>query len=200
MKIGMIGAGRVAQSVARYAVAAGWTVVLSSRGQSASVTALADSLGPGVSVGSIEEAARADLVLLAVPWPNIEEALRGLPDWNGRILIDATNPFASVDPKLVLADLGGRSASEIVADLAPGARVVKAFNSIPMVYFDQGPNLGDARRVLFLSGDDADAKSAVRALIEGFGFAVIDLGYLAAGGRMQQAGGPLAGPPILLAG
>ncbi len=88
---------------------------------------------------------------------------------------------------MVLADLGGRGASEIVASLAPGARLVKAFNSILMSNFEAGPKRGDARRVLFVSGDDASAKSTVKALIENFRFAVIDLGGLQTGGRLQQA-------------
>jgi predicted dinucleotide-binding enzyme len=195
MRIGTIGTGRVAQAVARSVAATGGTVLLGSRKASAALA----GLGAGVSVVSVEEAAREDVVLLAVPWPTVPEVLRGLPDWNGRILIDATNPFAAVEPELVLADLGGRTASDIVAELAPGARVVKAFNSIPMAQFELGPRVESGRRVLFVSGDDAGAKAVVRVLIEGFGFAVIDLGGLSVGGAMQQAGAPLAGPPLVLA-
>ena len=199
MKIGMIGAGEVAISIARYALGAGCEVLLSSRRPESALTSIVAELGAGASSGTIRQAASADIVLLAVPWPNVEAALADLPPWNGRILIDATNPFASVEPELVLADLGDRGASEIVADWAPGARVVKAFNSIPMIHFNAGPRLGDARRVLFLSGDDVEAKAQIGGLIERFGFAVIDLGGLRAGGRMQQAGAPLAGPKLLLA-
>ena len=116
-----------------------------------------------------------------------------IPAWNGRVLIDATNPFIETSPKLVMADLGGVGASEIVARLAPGARVVKTLNSIVTARFNEGPIKGDGRRIIFVSGGDAEAKVAVKALIESFGFAVIDLGGLVPGGRMQQAGGPLAG-------
>jgi 8-hydroxy-5-deazaflavin:NADPH oxidoreductase len=147
----------------------------------------------------VAEAASAELVLLAVPWLQVEAALTGLPSWNGRILVDATNPFVATAPKLVLAELGDTGASEIVARLAPGARLVKAFNSIRMVHYDVGPRVGAARRVLFVSGDDPEAKSQVAGLIESFGFAAIDLGDLVAGGRLQQAGGPLAGHDLLLA-
>jgi predicted dinucleotide-binding enzyme len=125
--------------------------------------------------------------------------LRGLPEWKGRVLIDATNPFAETSPKLVLADLGGIGASEIVAGFAPGARIVKAFNSIRMAHFNEGPVNGQGKRVIFVSGDDETSKRIVKDLIESFGFAAIDLGGLVTGGRIQQAGGPLAGLDLFIA-
>ncbi len=133
------------------------------------------------------------MVLLAVPWTAVPKALSDLPAWQGRILIDATNQFVKEGSQLVVADLGGRGSSEIAAELAPGARVVKAINSVFIKNFAAGPRLGEVRRVILLSGDDAGAKREVGALISGLGFAVIDLGDLQTGGRMQQAGGPLNG-------
>ena len=198
MKIGMIGAGNVALAVARYALQTGHEVILSSRRGGEELSQAVVALGHGAASASVAEAASANMVLLAVPWSNIPAALAGVPAWDSRILIDATNPYARSTPELALADLGGRGASEIVADLAPGARLVKAFNSIRMVNFAAGPRRDDARRVVFVSGDDAVAKGTVKDLIASFGFAVIDLGSLKEGGRMQQAGGPLAGPDLLV--
>ena len=166
---------------------------MSSRRGPGGLAGKVSEVGRGASAATVEEAARLDYVLLAVPWKNVEAALRGLPDWNGRVLIDATNPFAETSPKLVLADLGGIGASEIVAGFAPGARIVKAFNSIRMAHFNEGPIKGQGRRVIFVSGDDEESKRVVRDLIESFGFAAIDLGGLVTGGRIQQAGGRLAG-------
>jgi predicted dinucleotide-binding enzyme len=200
MKIGMIGAGAVSLAVARYALAVGHQVALSSRSGGDQLSASVAKLGPGAEAAAVAVAAKADVVLLAVPWRNVETALSSLPDWGGRVLVDATNPFVEIHPKLILADLGGRGASEIVAGLAPGARLVKAFNSIVMSNFEAGPKRGDARRVLFVSGDDDSAKNTIKALIESFGFAVIDLGSLQIGGRLQQAGGPIAGRDLLVAG
>lgn len=188
MKIGMIGAGAVSAAVARYALAVGHRVVLSSRSGGHKLAASVAKLGQGAEAAPVTEAVKADVVLLAVPWPNVEAALSGLPDWSGRVLVDATNPFVETHPNLVLADLGGRGASEIVASLAPGARLVKAFNSILMSNFEAGPERGGARRVLFVSGDAAAAKRTVKALIRSFGFAVVDLGGLQTGGRLQQPG------------
>src|ERR1700741_3992114 len=139
MRIGTIGAGAVALAVAREALARGHEIVLSSRSGPGALADKVSELGHGASTATVEEAASLDYVLLAVPWTNVEDALRGLPVWNGRVLIDATNPFIEYSPKLVLADLGDKGASEVVAGLAPGARVVKAFNSIVIERFNQGP-------------------------------------------------------------
>jgi predicted dinucleotide-binding enzyme len=151
------------------------------------------------TIGAGEVALAVAREALAVPWKNVEAALRGLPEWNGRVLIDATNPFAETSPNLVLADLGGIGASEIVAGFARGARIVKAFNSIRMARFNEGPIKGEGRRVIFVSGDDEESKRAVKDLIESFGFAAVDLGGLVTGGRIQQAGGPLAGLDLFIA-
>jgi hypothetical protein len=120
-----------------------------------------------------------------------------LPGWNGRVLIDATNPFIEYSPQLVLADLGDRGASEVVATLVPGARVVKAFNSIVIDRFNEGPAKNGGRRVIFVSGDDSESKEFIKELIKSFGFEPIELGGLITGGRLQQAGGPLAGRDLV---
>jgi len=193
MKFGTIGAGTVALAFAREALATGHEVVLSSRRGPDYLAGKVAKLGRGASAATVEEAASLDYVLLAVPWPNVEAALQGLPAWNGRVLIDATNPFIETSPQLVLADLGGKGASEVVAALAPGARIVKAFNSI----VNEGPIKNGGRRVIFVSGDHLEPIDFVKSVIESFGFAPIYLGGLATGGRLQQAGGPLAGRDIV---
>ena len=195
MQIGIVGAGQVGLGVGRRLIGAGHHVKLSSaRGQGA-LTPVAQ--GIGAEAASMTEAAAQELVLLALPWPAVPDVLDPLPDWQGRILVDATNPFVTFNP-LQLADLQGRSASVIVAEHAPGARVVKAFNSITMANFEKGPRQGQARRVLFVSGDDVASKQTVQHLITELGYAAIDLGGLDEGGRMQQPGGPLAGPDLLV--
>jgi len=195
MQIGILGAGHVGLAVGRRLIGAGHRVKLSSARGPQALTPVAR--GIGAEAASVSEAAAADLVLLAVPWPAVADTLDPLPDWQGRILIDATNPFVTIDP-LELADLEGQSASVIVAEHAPGARVVKAFNTITMANFEKGPRQGGARRVLFVSGDDVASKRTVQELITELGYATIDLGGLDEGGRMQQPGGPLAGLDLLV--
>jgi predicted dinucleotide-binding enzyme len=193
MKIGFIGAGSVAQSIARSAIQAGHEVVLSARRGPQALGDIVAGLGPKASADTVQEVGRLELVMLAVPWLQVPSALEGLPNWAGRILVDTTNPFTQYEPELVLADLGNTSASEIVAAHAPGARVVKAFNAIRMEHYDKGPRFHDGKRVIFVSGDDKDAKAVVIGLVNDFGYAPVDLGGLVSGGRMQQAGGPIAG-------
>src|ERR1700741_3448597 len=197
MRFGTIGAGAVALGFAREALRAGREVVLSNRHGPDSLADVVARLGYGASAATGGEAASLDHVLFAVPWPNVEDALRGLPAWNGRVLIDATNPFSAYSPELVLADLGGKGASEVVAGLAPGARVVKAFNSIVTARFNEGPIKNGGRRVIFVSGDHPEPTEFVKSAIEGFGFVAVSLGGLATGGRLQQAGGPLAGRDLV---
>jgi len=200
MKIGILGAGDIARGVAKYALEQGHEVLLCNRSGPAKLAPIVAALGPGASGVSRAEAAAAPIVLLAVTWESVPDALTGLPAWNGRILIDATNPFLNPQHLNILDDLGGRMSSEIVADLAPGARLVKAFNTMFASKLAQGPRpRAGTRRVLFVSGDDAAAKTTVTNLIESFGFAAVDLGGLKVGGRMQEAKtAALAGPDFLL--
>jgi predicted dinucleotide-binding enzyme len=197
MKIGIIGAGRIGQMFARHAIAAGHHVIISNSRGPDTLRSQVAALGEHAEAGNVTDAAAADIVMIAVPWWKIEDALRHLPPFDGRIVIDATNAFASYTP-LRVADLGGRVSSEIVAGLVPGARVVKAFNTALAAVFEGDPRVGGGRTVVFLSGDDASAKKAVADIVEAVGFATIDLGDLATGGRIQQLGGPLAGTHLVM--
>lgn len=129
-------------------------------------------------------------MLVAVNWSKLPDALRGLPDFGGRIAIDANNPIEG--PLFKPAELNGRASSEVFASLVPGARVVKAFNHLQAHLLAGDPKAEGGRRVLFYSGDDARAKAEVGALIDRLGFFGIDLGSLAIGSRLLQfPGGPL---------
>jgi predicted dinucleotide-binding enzyme len=191
MKIGFIGASTVAQTIAKHVLLLGHQVMLSNSRGPDSLAEVVKELGVGATAGTTQQVAEQDIVVLAVRWSNVQPALFGVSDWKGRILVDATNRVASYTP-LSLGDLSGRTSSELVADLASGAKVVKAFNSVPMSWIsDFSPT--KPRTVLFISGDDADAKKPVNNLIEEVGFSCFDLGSLAVGGRLQQLGGSLAG-------
>jgi 8-hydroxy-5-deazaflavin:NADPH oxidoreductase len=133
-------------------------------------------LGAGSTAGSVREAAQADLVVLAVQWPSVAKALAGLPDWNDRILIDATNPTAG-PPDFKLAELGGKTSSQVVASLAPGARVVKALNTLTVANLSAAPREAGGRGVLFMSGDDASAKQEVVRVLDRIG--TVDAAYMA---------------------
>ncbi|MCJ8206791.1 NADPH-dependent F420 reductase [Pseudomonas sp. RGM2987] len=191
MKIGFIGAGPVAQTIAKHVLSVGHQVVLSNSRGPESLAGLVAELGSGATAGTAKEAAEQDLVVLAVKWWDVQKALFSVGDWRGRTLVDTTNRVASVEP-LMLGDISGRTSSEIVADLAPGAKVVKAFNTIPMIWMSDF-SASKPKTAFFVSGDDAGAKKVVSELIEEIGFYSLDLGSLAEGGRLQQTGGALVG-------
>ena len=197
MEIGTLGAGAFAQAFAKQALKAGHKVHLSNHRGPDGLREIVSQLGPGASSASKEEAAACEMVLLAVPWDNVPEILASLPKWNNQILIDGTNPFHGKAGKFVLADVGNLSTSQFIAALAPGARVVKALNTMVVPTLEADPVVNGARRVVFISADDEGAKEEVETLLVGFGYSVIDLGNLRDGGLIQQAGGPLAGRKLL---
>jgi 8-hydroxy-5-deazaflavin:NADPH oxidoreductase len=193
MEIGTIGAGAFAQAFAKRALKAGYKVKLTNNLGPERLTEIVNQLGPGAMAATVEEAVACEMVLLAVPWDNVPQTLASLPKWKNQILIDGTNPFHGSAGKFTPADVGNLSTSQLVAALAPGARVVKALNTMIVPNLGAEPIVNGARRVAFISADDDGAKGQVEVLLAGFGYSVIDLGNLRDGGLIQQAGGPLAG-------
>jgi predicted dinucleotide-binding enzyme len=187
MDVGIIGAGRLGQAMAQVLVRAGRSVAIANSRDPASLESIASGLG--VRATTAADAAAAAIVVIAVPWDSVPAAVRGI-DWDGRVVVDATNDWAA-------DDLNGRTSSELVADLVSGARVVKAGNTLSAEVLASDPNETGGRRVIFISGDDVEAKSAVGALFEDAGFSTIDLGGLATGGVMQQIHNPLAGVNLI---
>lgn len=188
--IGIIGAGNIGRAIAAALARHGIAATLSNSRGPASLKDVVAGIDPAVAAGSREDAASRDIVFVAVNWSKLPEALAGLPDFAGRIVVDANNPIEA--PLFRPAELGGRASSEIVEELVPGARLVKAFNHLQPQLVAGDPAAEGGRRVLFFSGDDADAKAQVGALIERLGFFGIDLGPLALGARLVQfPGGPL---------
>src|SRR5438552_16235943 len=156
--IGIIGAGRLGQALARTARRADQPVVIANSRGPESLSSVVDALGGGITAGTTDDAASCSIVALAVPWTSIQDALAGL-SWSGEIVIDATNAVRI--PSLEPLPLGGLTSSEIVAQLVPGARLVKAANTFSADVLGADPHEAGGRRVMLLSGDDADAKRAV---------------------------------------
>ena len=179
-------------------ITAGHTAVVSnSRGPETLAGFVAD-LGPKAVAGTKQQAADCDIVILTVNWVNVPEALKGI-NWRGRILIDATNAHMDPKPDISLAGvtrsraaLKGRTSSEIVAEMAVGARLVKSISNMPMVWI-QDFSSNKPRTVIFTSGNDTEAKQLVIELVNSTGLVAIDLGSLAIGGAMHEVGAPLSG-------
>jgi len=187
--VGIIGAGRLGRAMATVALRAGRRVVLANSRGPESLKDVVSELGDRVEAGTVEHVAAAPVVVIAVPWSRVPEAVRGIR-WNGRIVIDTTNDFSGIDRNET-------TSSELVASLVPDARLVKAANTLGADVLAADPQEAGGRRVMFVSGDDADARSQVAALFGDAGFSAIDLGVLATGGALQQVGGPLAGANLI---
>jgi predicted dinucleotide-binding enzyme len=192
MKFGMIGAGTLSQAVAGHVVKAGFDVVFSNSRGPDTLGPVVKAFGPHASAGTVDEAGAADFVVLAVPWTHVRDALRSLPARDGRILVDATNQWARATPTPVAEhlEIGG---SELVASLAPGSHVIKAFDNMYGRYVAADPVTEVGNRILFYAGDDEASKQRFRSVVERFGFAPVDLGPLQMGRLMQVDGGPLTG-------
>ncbi|MDR3714197.1 MAG: NAD(P)-binding domain-containing protein [Puia sp.] len=185
--IGIIGAGNIGKAVATQSLANDFLVLISNSKGPETLTAVVEKLGTGAKAVTATEAAAADIVVIAVPWTKVKDLTR-LTDWNGKIVIDASNRFEQGNG----VEDGGLASSEVVQNHLPGAKVVKGFNTLFAGVLAGDPQVGNGKRVLFISGDDKDAKATVSAIIGKIGFAPIDLGPLAAGGKLQQFNWPLA--------
>jgi len=199
VKIGIIGSGNIGGTAARLFAKAGHDVAVSNSRGPESLKSLVASIGGKAESATVEEAVKfGDVVLLALPWQDRHE-LPPAELFAGKIVIDATNPYTATGG---LYDLGGSSSSEEIAKQLPGARLVKGFNTM---YFKHLASSGRTdlpipeRHPIFLAGDDAEAKAAVSRLIEEIGFAPMDTGSLAEGGRRQQPGSDIYNRPMTAA-
>jgi predicted dinucleotide-binding enzyme len=182
-KVGIIGGGELGQAFALALAREEIASVISNGCREGVVPIIVRDLGEQAIVATLQEAADEEIVLVSVPWLQVAETLSLIADWEGRILIDATDPIL---PNAEAADLGGRTSSEIVGELAPGAQLVKAFNTLAPQVIAANPQQAGGRRVIFFSGDHVRAKGEVARLIARLGFAGVDIGTLADGGRLMQ--------------
>ena len=199
MKIGIIGSGNIGGTAARLFAEAGHDVALSNSRGPQSLRELVGSVGPKARAATPEEAASfGEVVLLAIPW-RLRRELPKAEKFEGKIVIDAMNPYSAAGR---VEDLGSKTSSGEVARQLPGARLVKAFNTL---YYQHLAKFGrkdlplEKRHPIFLAGDDAEAKRSVSRLIEEIGFAPIDTGSLAEGGRRQQPGSDIYNKPMTAA-
>jgi len=190
-KVGIVGAGALGKAITGHFSRCGIRCVICNSRAPATLDEVARTLGPTIRASTLEEAVAPEIDVIAIPWARVPEMMACAPDWEGRIIIDATNPASAGDSMAL--DKADLSWNERIVELAPGAHVVRAFNTLPATVLARPPGEAGGRRVIFYSGDHARAKRKVAALIACLGFAAVDLGSLAVGGRLQRSpGGALA--------
>lgn len=196
MRIGIIGAGSIGGTLGDLWARAGHEVALSNSRGPESLAGLIASLGSNTHAATVDGAAEfGEVVLLAVPWRR-PEALPSPDLVEGKIVIDAMNPYAEGGG---VVDLGDSTSSEETAKRLPGARLVKAFN---VMHWERLRDEGrpeappDDRLAVFVAGDELEAKRVVAGLINEIGFTAVDTGSLREGGRTQQPGSPIYNVPI----
>jgi 8-hydroxy-5-deazaflavin:NADPH oxidoreductase len=181
MRIGIIGTGRIGGNAARLFAKAGHDVVLSFSRDQDKLAALAAELG-GRAASPREAVEASEVVLISVPWRLMDEVLEQAGPLEGRIVIDTTNQFGAGG----VEDLGGRTAAQVNAARMPGARYTKAFNTLTSGFqAESAGRTGPDRVVMFLCGDDEEAKRIVAGLIDDAGFTPIDMGGAADAAPME---------------
>lgn len=171
VEVAILGAGRVGTTLGAGLAAAGHAITYAVR-DPARYGSLA---GERTGVAPVRQAvAAARVVLLATPWSSTEAALAGAGDLTGKVLLDATNPLG---PRLELTHAHHDSGGEQVARWAPGAKVVKVFNTVGTEGM-ANPRFGQARAAMFLCGDDAEACALAAGLAAELGFEPVRVGGL----------------------
>jgi predicted dinucleotide-binding enzyme len=198
MQIGIIGSGHIGGTLTKLLAAMGHEVAVSHSGPPETLAPLIAEAGGHARACTVPDAARfGDVVVLAIPWRNRDALPAGL--LLGKIVIDAMNPYA---PDGSIYDLGDRTSSEMVQEVLPGSRVVKAFNAL---FAHDLATLGnrdlplEGRIVSFIAGDDDRANQTVAELVWDLGFVPLVTGGLREGGRKQQPGSPVYTKPLRLA-
>lgn len=182
MKIGIIGSGNIGGNIGKHWVKAGHEVMFSSR-HPEELQEMANEVG--AKTGTTKEAAAfGEVILLAIPYGKVPDVARQIGFLDNKILIDAGNPYPSRDGDIAQKVINDESqtATGYIASLFPGAKTVKAFNSVPAkIFADRAFKQGDERLAVQICSDHAEAKATVKRLIEDIGFAPQDLGDLSQG-------------------
>ena len=179
--ISIIGTGNMARTIGALAVAGGNTVEVMGRDQSKAAD-LAKTLGGGVTTGQWGAVPAGDIVIVAVLYGGVVPVVAEYGDaLAGKVIVDISNPFNSAADGLATSE--DTSIAQEAAKAAPAsASVVKAFNTIFRHVLEKG------RPDVFIAGDDAQAKAAVKAFIESIGLRPLDVGALKMAYWLEGAG------------
>lgn len=182
-KYAVVGTGNIGSALARLFDRAGIGVVIANRRGAESVEKEIDLAASVVQPVSLREALEREVIFIAVPFGAVVELGATLPDWSGKIVVDVTNAYYTPNAAEVLK---GRMSSEAVAEMLPGATIVKAFNHLPARTLTSDVADPREKRVLFVSSNSVDASAAVARLADELGFASVELGRIDEGGRLIE--------------
>jgi NADPH-dependent F420 reductase len=192
MNIAIFGTGNMASGLAALFTKAGHNITLASR-DSVKAQTVADKLGTGIGVSSLADAAgAADAIVLAVPYEAAANVVEAAGDLAGKIVIDITNPLTADFSGLTIGHT--TSAAEEIQKRAPGAKVVKAFNTVFASVLQNGGKASGEPATVFVAGDDAEARKSVVSLAKSAGLAAVETGGLVSARYLE----PLAGLNIAL--
>jgi 8-hydroxy-5-deazaflavin:NADPH oxidoreductase len=180
----IVGSGNIGSALARLFGRARVEVRIANTRGPHTIRELAASAGPSVLPVSLAEALACDVIFLAIPFPAVEQFGKELPDWTGKTIVDTTN--AHYAPDHAERILKGRLSSRYVADVLPGARVVKAFNQLPAQVLAAPLPAAQGRRVVFISSDSPESSAHIAQLTETLGLSPVQLGGIGEGGRLIQ--------------
>jgi predicted dinucleotide-binding enzyme len=182
MSYAIVGFGAVGQALARAFARKKIEVAVASRRAPEALAPRAGAIGSTIVAKALQDAIKADIIVLAVPFWEHREIAKLLSTWQGKTIIDTTNAFG-----VPVEDLDGLPSSAVIARAFPGASLVKGFNHLPAGVLAEDPAIDGGRRVVFLSSDDDGATARIAALVEQLGYAPVSLGKIAEGGQLVQA-------------
>ena len=186
MTYSIIGSGTVGTALACQFARSGITVGIANTRGPDSIAPMAKELGAKVVPQTLQDALKADVVILAVPFRAHTTVARALESWSGKVVVDAMNTYG-VSPE----ELKGRASTDIVASAFPGAKLVKTLNQLPAKLLAKDPVESGGRRVMFVSSNDQGAEALIAKLVGELGFAPVSLGKINEGGALIAMGGPL---------
>jgi 8-hydroxy-5-deazaflavin:NADPH oxidoreductase len=184
MSYAIIGFGNIGQALAKAFARNDIEVSVATTRDPESFAADAAAIGATVIPKTLADAAKADILFLAVRFESHPEVAKALSTWQGKIIVDVTNAYGVPPEKL-----GGHPSSKAVAQAFAGGRVVKGFNHLIAAVLEQDPAVQGGKRVVFLASDDDGAAAEIGGLAENLGFSPIQLGGLSEGGLLVQARG-----------
>lgn len=184
MSYAIIGFGKIGQAIAKQFARKGIEVAVAGRRTAAELASTAQAIGPNIAPKSLDDALKADVIFLAVPFSSHRDVGEKLVDWRGKTLIDVTNAYGVNSD-----ELSQLASSSVVAKAFRGAHFVKGFNHLAAPTLSQDPAVNGGRRVVFLASNHESGVETVTQLADRLGFAPVYLGSLEDGGRLVQANG-----------